>query len=227
MEIFLGLKPNLFIAIPNLLHRQQDLKSLTKEKCRRIVNIYIVHGTLKRMHKEVAGSNRKRRTLAKRYQNAKNNILSVNFEIGSFVMIRTHARRNHKVEPIWREAMRVVSSKTDLLFIVKDIASRKQQAAYAQRMLHYSSIAFGYIALHELKKQATHYDAEYYLVKNICGACKGKGGFEMTFSWLGYKEEQKETWVPLTRVVEDMPVILENYLYFSGKQNLKRETINL
>lgn len=124
------------------------------------------------MCKEVTRSKRKRQTLVQRSHNAKTNMLPVCFEIGSYIMIRAHAKRNGKLESIWRGPMRVVSSKPDLMFVVKDIVSQKQQIVHAQRMVHYPSTAFGNIASHELKEQAIYYDAHYQLVKDICGVCK-------------------------------------------------------
>lgn len=49
----------------------------------------------------------------------------------------------------------------------------------------------------------------------------------MMVSWLGFEQEPEETWKPLTRVMEDIPGIPEDYLYSSGEQNLKGKILDL
>lgn len=98
--VFFGRRPSHLVAIPSPLHRYRDLKSLEEERCRQTVSINTMHESLERMHEEVAANNRKRQTLAQRSHNAKTNILAVKCDVGSFVMIRTHAKGNHKLQAI-------------------------------------------------------------------------------------------------------------------------------
>lgn len=142
-------------------------------------------------------------------------------------MIRTHAKRNHKLQAIWRGPMKVISSESNLVFVAEDILTHDQLVVRTQRTTLYPISHMGTQASNELKEGAVHYDARYYLVNEICKVRKRRGKYDVLVSCLGFEKGEDKAWESLTQEMEDMPVILEDFLYSSGNRNMKKESLDL
>lgn len=84
----------------------------------------------------------------------------------------------------------MVSSNSNLVFVVEDIDNQQQQIVHAQHMIPYPSTACGNLASHELREQATHHNTSYHLVKDIRDVHQRKGQFQMLVNLLGFDEGQ-------------------------------------
>lgn len=172
MEAFTGMQPPPLLVRPSPFRRFWDLEALDRERCTSLVDIDRMHTALSHMHKELAEHNLKRRTQSQKLHNAKTHILPINIELADYVMIRTHAKREQKLQARWHGPMRVVASKSDLVFEVESIVDGSKSVLHAQRMVPYPVTPRGKQASSELKQQAQHYDTKYHLVHSICGIRK-------------------------------------------------------
>lgn len=160
----------------------QRVESIDEERGRQIIDIERTHDALQQMRKELWDSNQLRRMQAQQTQNDHTNILSVNTEIGDHVMIRTHAKRNHKLQSLRRGPMKVIDPKSSRVFTVEDITTHRHLVVHAQRMVPFPATRFGEHALRELKEQAVHYDSNYNLTDAIKEVRKHTEEYEMLVS---------------------------------------------
>lgn len=142
-EVFSGLKPSSLIVCLSLKRIYKDDNGIDDEWCRRATDIGRAHEVLRQMYKEVCNNNNQRRSRAQQVHNDRTNVLPISIEIGDYVMIHTHAKRNHKLKSLWRGPMKVVDSKSSLSFAVEDITTRQCVTVHAQRMVSYPATRIG------------------------------------------------------------------------------------
>lgn len=227
MEVFTGLKASPLIIRPLPLRKYMSVKALDEARTMQVINIDRFHQALENIHKEVSDNNTANRSRALKWHNAKTNVTPLNINIGDYVMIRTHAHRNHKLESKWRGPMLVVEAKSTLVFVVKDINNGSQQTVHAQRMIPYPISRNATMISEELKQQATYYDTNFHLVQEICDIRERRGEFQVLIRWAGLDEDEDRTWEPIRQIRDDLPGVLEDYLHTSGKRNIKRNALDL
>lgn len=141
-------------------------------------------------------------------------------------MVRSHARKEPKLQTKRRCPMRV-KAKLSLMFIVSDLINAQQLTVQAQIMVPYPVIRRSNSASEGLCQQVEHFDTTYHLVDEIKGVRKRKGSYEVTVKWLGFDDDEDMTWDPIDNIRDDLPGILEDFLYTPKERNLKRKTIDL
>lgn len=57
VEVFLGIKPSQFVALPKPLRKYKDFKSTSEERCRQIIIIEKIHTALEEMHRGISHGN--------------------------------------------------------------------------------------------------------------------------------------------------------------------------
>lgn len=226
MEVFTGLTPSPLLVRPMPLKTYRTVRVLDNERVRSIIDIGKLHESLEEMHKDVSKGNTQVRTRAQQIHNARTKVLPLNIYVGDFVMVRVSTKRGHKLETKWKGPMRVVETKSSLLFVVEDINSSHRITAHAQRLVPYPITPTTEQTSKELKQQATYYDMMTQIVDRIKGVRKRKGKYELLVAWMGY-EEGDNTWEPIETMLEDIPGVVEDYMYTAGDRNLKREIIDL
>lgn len=172
MRVFLRLEPSSLVFRPWPLKRFYYLKILSEERCKKLINVGIMQEALEKVHQDAHSRSERRSTRARLVHNAKTNILPLNIEVGDYVLIRTHAMRNHKLQAKWRRPMKIFEANSSLAFIVESIVDKSRMNVDAQHILPYPISTGGEQASAELKKQAGNYDTPYHLVENVCGIRK-------------------------------------------------------
>lgn len=99
-----------------------------------ILNIDALHEALEKVHKNVSKNNQMDRNLARRRQNAKTSILPVHVSIGEYVIVRTYAKREFKLQSKWNGPMSVKETKFNLVFVAENLLNTKQRTFLAQRI---------------------------------------------------------------------------------------------
>lgn len=111
--------------------------------------------------------------------NAKTNTAHIIIEIGDYVVVRTHAKRSHKLQSLRRGQMRVTQERRLLLFEVENINDRSEAVAHAQRLLPYPATRRVKQASAESKRKSENYDSQYYVVESIGGNRKKEDRHEV------------------------------------------------
>lgn len=65
-----------------------------------------------------------------------------------------------------------------------------------------------------------------HIEEEIRGIQKRKNCYEALIGWLRHLRND-DTWEPIHSILEDIPVLLENYLNTAVERNLKREILDL
>lgn len=192
MEVEISLKPPSFSGRPAPLRKYRDLEAVNAEQQRQISTIGNKIAALEQIYKEVSVRDHTRQTQAQKTHNVKTNVPLINVYIGSYVMIRTHSKPHYKLQSLWRDPMKIVKSKWNLLFVIEDVGKQRRQVFHAQPMIPYSVAHLGEHASKELREQAAHYDTTYHLVDSIRGVRKRKREFEMLLTWQEIEEGNEE-----------------------------------
>lgn len=166
------------------------------------------------------------RARARQKHNAKTKVLPLNINIGDFVMVRVNAKRGHKLQTKWKGPMQVTETKSHLLFVVEDINRQYKMIAHAQRLIPYPVTSKQIQASKELQQQAIYYETMTHIVKEIRGVRERDGEYEVLVEWLGC-ERSDDTWEPVQVMVEDVPGLVQDYLYTAGERNIKKKILDL
>lgn len=189
MEIFTGLKTPPLLISPTPLRIYKDVRATDEAKMAEIINIAVLHEAVEKVHKEVEKKNTANRTRAQKWYNAKTNVLPLNIAIGDYEMIRTHAKREHKLQSKWRGLMLVKEARASLVFVVEDLINAKQFNVHAQRMLIHPINKTSPHVSEELKQQALHYHSPYHLVDETHNIRKHKNESHLLIRWSGLSED--------------------------------------
>lgn len=85
-------------------------------------------------------------------------MLPLNLSIGAYMIVRVSAKRGHKLQARWKEPMQVVETKSNFLFVAKDVKSSYWLTTHAQCLFPrlITSKENGNIGRSEI--QATYYE---------------------------------------------------------------------
>lgn len=187
----------------------------------------MLHEAFDQIPKDVAETNDMRRTRAQKVLNARTNVLTLNINVEDHAMIRSHTRKEHKLQINWRGPMRVRKAKSALVFIAEDLVHAQQLTVHAQRMVSYPVTKPSDCASEELRQKAAHFHTNYHLVHEIRNVRKRKGRYEVMIKWKGFEYDENITCKPFENIRDDLPGYLEDLLYTPGERNLKSEILDL
>lgn len=187
MEVLTGLRTHSLFICPAPLRVYGEMKVLDEGKANQIANVEMLHVALEEFHKEVLEINRLHRSRAQLINNAKNNIIPMNYSVGDYVLVRIHANRQHKLQFRWQRARCMKEARPKLVFVVKDLAQNQQLTVRAQCMVVYPVTRSCANGSNELKRQAAYYDNTHHLLDDIGGIRKRNGLFRMRIKWSGLK----------------------------------------
>ena len=119
------------------------------------------------MHKDV----RERTSAVRKEQierhNEKTNVRSVNFSIGDFVLARNGQSTSHKLATKWYGPLRVIESKSNLVYVVEDIVKKKLETIHASRMILYKENLDGADVDQRLLRTPEHYATTYQEIHEL------------------------------------------------------------
>lgn len=226
-EDFAGLKlpPKMGHATPS--RKCCDLKLLSSARIEAISDVTILRDALDEVHSETATQNTLHRTRAQKAQNSKTNIFQLTISTGDYVMIRTHPKKDHKLQSIWCGPMCLVEANSHLVFVVKVIVNAKSVTVHTQSIFPYLIAEHITHASEKLEKQVGNFGKKCHLVESITGVRKWSRTYEVSIWWAGYDDSYDEIRKPLSNICVDSRGVLEEYLITASQHNLKRGIINL
>lgn len=96
----------------------------------------------------------------------KTSVLSLNIDVGDYVMLRTGKKCKQEIQSKWKGPMWVVQAKCDLVSDFEHVSDSSVLAAHARRIApHPVSKNASQICL-EAKEQVVHYDTRYLFVES-------------------------------------------------------------
>lgn len=135
METFPGLPRTGFKVRTKALHEFLNLEQLEQEKENNIIENQKLRGTLDQMHKEAAEHNTRIRTHSKGLCNTRTNVVASASGVGDYAPIRKNRSRRHKLGPGWTSPIRIIGTKSDRVFQVKDLMKTRRETVHALRVI--------------------------------------------------------------------------------------------
>lgn len=149
------------------------------------------------------------------------------FGIGDHVLVRLHAKRQHKLEPIKSRSMRIITSiSTHVICGGRTYAGKtgscscsKNDSVHCEWQMQGPSTP--------INGQAAYLKSTYHLVNQITGVKKSEYGNCVRIRLSGFDEIDDQTWEPLGWSKEDVSRPLGDYLRTAVERNLKPEILDL
>lgn len=141
-------------------------------------------------------------------------------------MIWMREKRGHKLQAKRKCHTRAVEAKWNSAFIVKDVNGLRRIAAHVQLLVRYRITQRKKEISKEFKDQVAYYETMLHVVDRIEGDWKRQGEYEVLVTWLGF-EDHDRTWEPFESMIENVPCLLEDYMYSGVERNLKQGILDL
>ncbi|PXF43546.1 hypothetical protein BWQ96_06723 [Gracilariopsis chorda] len=126
---------------------------------------------------------------------------------------------------MWKGPCRVASSKSDWVFEVKDIIDQRIQLLHVSRMILYRADQDGKKIDLALIQYASIKETEVQTADSLCDIRDGPNGIVLLVQWDGLPDEVDRTWEPLSIIAEDLPGVLQDFLYTTKKRELKKRAM--
>lgn len=135
MELFTGRTPSPMLLCPMPLKSYLTLQALNNEKIHNIIDTKKSHEAPDNVHRIVAIRKEQDKTRARQEHNAETQVLPLNMNIRDFVMVRVNSKTGHDIHTKLKRTVRVMETKSHLLFVVEDINRQHKMIVRAQRLV--------------------------------------------------------------------------------------------
>lgn len=161
------------------------------------------------IHRDVKERSDKRHVLNRKRQRG---VKPINFCVGDFVLWSSIDSRvsASKLQVIWRGPYRVVDTKSDFVYVLEHLVTKKQHAVHASRMKFYhdKDLNITEEVLSHTVKQGMLMDVDK--LQSIKWNPDSKR-FEIQVSWLGF-EDWETSWESFSSLVKDVPLLIVRLL---------------
>ena len=232
LEVFTGHKPvrPLLRAIPK--HAYEMCRTEDEIRARQLIGVDTLQEALREMHRNTAATLNTARGKKVERHNRMTNIsrasyIGATFHIGDFVLVRRPQPKGHKLQFLWRGPRRVTSVKSEWVYQVEPLDGGKAELVHARRLTLYRSDMDGCEPEPALLAAAKHSEVVVEMAKRIRDIRRKDNSFEFMIEWEGLPDSVDMTWEPLETVKEDLPGILQDYLYTANKRELNHQALKL
>ena len=142
------------------------------------------------------------------------------FEIGDYVLYSfiDRPRKEGKLYFTWMGPFQVVATKSDYVYIIKDLVNERHLDAHVTRMSFYSNSQLNVTGelLDLISRQGLEYDIQELVDLKWNPDRKS---FVVRTSWLGFSENE-DTWEPFQSLLAQIPFMLLKFIDNFGQGNL-------
>lgn len=185
LQVFTGRKPDRLLLRPEVTSPVATHQPIDAARAREVARLPQLQAALDDMHRDVARGNERRRSQAQIRQNARTRVTPVNFAIGDYVMTRAARGKRHKLTSNWLGPMRVVATRSDLVFDVENLSRTRTHTVHAQRMQPYPVKLTPEDLTQELRAYGAFCDGGRFLVAGIKDVREKAEGVELLVRWEG------------------------------------------
>ena len=131
-------------------------------------------------------------------------------------MLVAQAVKTSKLAMTWTGPHEAVGTVNEFVYVVRpcvpDQGRRQPQQVHVVRMRRFANAALGSAADARQIEEAALKDFPDNIVQRLCEHRMADTGMELRVRWLGF-DQTHDTWEPLARLAEDVPDLVERYLY--------------
>ena len=169
-----------------------------------------LHESMALLWEDAVNSQQKRR----RGRKARRDRLPV-FNVGDTVLV-AQAVRTSKLAMTWTGPHEVLRAANPFVFEVRPCVAeqgkRKPQLVHIVRMRRFANAPLGTPADAAAIEAAARHDYPDNIVQKLLEHRREQGALEIRVRWLGF-DRTHDTWEPLARLAEDVPELVEAFLY--------------
>ena len=134
----------------------------------------------------------------------------VDFSVGDYVLVARslHGARD-KTAPVWGGPGLVVSAENDLSFNVRDLVTGKERVIHAEHLKRYADSSL------RVTPQLKSFIAASAIQTNIeafVGHRKVKNIWKLRVKWLGFDDEEDDTWEDFAKMCQAVPATVKRYV---------------
>ena len=207
-----GLKPCRTNLSPSVEFKHAQGLKIEQSRCEQLINIDELQDALDKMHLDVATRVRRNRARSIKAHNCKTKIITPNFEVGDFVLVRRAQDKGHKLTFKWQGPKRITKIVSPLVYEVTSLVSNKFENVHAARIILYRNDLDGKVVSKELMSHAVHTEAHYEDIHRLRELKKNGGEFFVRVEWEGLPDEIDHTWESTKNLNEDVPEMLREFL---------------
>jgi len=216
LQVMTGIIPTRKILELEPLPDGVTTKNITEARAIQLLSIINLQESLDNIHRKVGERLTKNRKRDIKHHNQKTNIIYPNFNIGDLVLIRCASEKGHKLKFKWKGPRRVMGSIHEMVYLIQDLITQKQEQVHATRMVIYRADWVGKPVSTELLEDAKHTTTKFETIDEFMAMGEEKGEIWIQIKWTGLPDEIDFTWQKLSILADDVPEMLEEYLLKLG-----------
>lgn len=224
LEFMTGLRPNRSQFFLDRLSMPSG-ESLTAIRMKQVVNISDLQSVLDNLHKDVHQKVSKNRQRQIAFHNKKTNLVTPNFHVGDFVVVRRQHNKGHKIMFRWVGPRQITLVISDLVYEVTSLTENQYDIIHAARLLLYHSDVDNAEVTPDLMRQAEHLEAKYEIIENLNDMDEGESGILIQVQWMGLLDLCDWTWQPIRELHQDVPERVEQFLRNCRKRKLVKRAL--
>lgn len=180
------------------------------------------------MHKNVEERVSRLRSKTILEHNKKTFVVTPNFVLGDFVMVRKPNRKGHKNSFRWTGPRRITGIISSVVYDVSKLFENSTERVHASRLKLYMKFSEDRDISDNLLAQAQHLETQFDLIDEITNIGEGDTGILLQVKWQGLPDEQDWTWQDLKELHEDVPdEVLKNLDSISSTKLCKKAKAEL
>lgn len=227
LEVFTSHKPTRPLLRALHISPSKNVPNLEEIRARQLIEIHKTQDALEKMHRQVGDRITASRLKSIEKYQARTNSQPAALQRGYFVLVRRAQKKGHKLQFLWRGPLRVKEVKSQWVYVIEDLASRRTETIHARRLLLYRNALDNTEVEPKLLQFAAHNETQYQDAKGLCDIRQGSTEIELLVEWIGLPDTIDMTWEPLSQVREDLPGVLHDYLFTANKRSLKQKTMSI
>lgn len=120
-----------------------------------------------------------------------------NFRKGDFVLVRNVQPGGHKLRFSWREPKRITRVRSDWVYEVQNLFTRKLEVVHARRLNLYRAEMDEKEVFPSLLTESEQLESNYQIAKRLRDIREVSGTIQIQIEWYGLPDQVDWTWEPL------------------------------
>jgi hypothetical protein len=168
------------------------------------------------LHRDVAAVAIAKRAKERDRRNAQPKAMVIQLDVGDYVLVGSVSRHRSKLQIRWLGPRRVVQAITDWNFVVEDLQDGKQSTHHVSRMKLFA--AKDLLVTQDLLDHVAYVEGGQIVEElHDCRFDKAQKHWTILVKWMGLSEAET-TWEPVTNLVDDVPVLVHNFVIARGNE---------
>ena len=196
------------------------MMSLERTRVIQLMKIESLQTSFDNVHKEVNEKVTSNRNKQIAHHNRKTNIITPDFSVGDFVLIRRAQDKGHKQSFRWIGPRQIVSVVGDVAYDVKNLVDGKVERVHAARLMMYRAGMDCVSVCRKCLEQVEHLESKYEIIEQLMDIGEAADGIFVQMQWSGLPDKCHWTWNEIKQLHIDVPGKHEAFLNVTTRKTL-------